>query len=679
MLGKPSTVRLVLALFLTAVTIVAYRGAWHGGFIWDDDYYVTKNPLLTAADGLKRIWFSFDAPSQYFPLSYTLLRLERSWWGLNPTGYHSVNLLLHVTNALLVWRLLARLRIPGALLAASIFALHPVQVESVAWISELKNLLMAFFFLLTLLAWVEFMDDRQRRRWLYYGAALLAYFLALTAKTTACTLPVALLLLLCYQEKRITPRRIWQILPFVLLGVGMGLLTIWWERFHQGTRGEFFALGPIERVLVASHALWFYLGKLFWPHQLTFIYPQWRIVPNEPSAYGWIVATIAAAAVLVAIRKKTGRSVGIAAFFFVGTLGPILGFIMLYTFRYTYVADHYQYLACIGPIALVAATLARLSTRNVQYRISFYAIAAAILASMALITWRQAATYRDIETLWRTTLARNPACWMAYNNLGIELARQGDFAQAISQYNKSLELYPAYAEAHYNLATAFLEQGNNSRALTEASLAVQMTPNDPDAHVALGNALLTNGDIDQSIVHYERALRLRPEDASAFYNLGNALQQKAENSLAIEAYGKALEINPDMVEAHLNLGNVFAQRGAERSAIDQYERALAISPHSAMALNNLAWTLVTASDKSLRNASRALQLAHQADIIAGGTDPHVLNTLGASYAEAGQFERATEIERRALQLAENQNDEALTAEIGRVIQLYSGRSPYGRP
>src|SRR5215470_15944165 len=194
---------LIFAVVLAAVTIFAYRPAWPGGFLWDDDAYIINNELLTASDGWQRIWFSLDSPSQYFPLTYSIFRIEHALWGLNTTGYHWVNFLLHVANALLVWAVLARLRIPGAWLAAAIFALHPVQVESVAWITERKNVLMAFFFLLTLLAWIAFLDERTKRRWLFYGLALILYLFALSAKTTACTLPAALFLILWLQHKTI--------------------------------------------------------------------------------------------------------------------------------------------------------------------------------------------------------------------------------------------------------------------------------------------------------------------------------------------------------------------------------------------------------------------------------------------------------------------------------------------
>src|SRR5437762_7415334 len=221
-------------LILAVVTMLAYQPAWNGGFIWDDDEYVTNNELLTAPDGLRRIWFSLDAPSQYFPLVYTTFRIEHALWGLNPFGYHCVNLLLHIANALLVWRLLARLKVPSAWLAGAIFALHPVQVESVAWISELKNVLMGFFFLLTLLAWIEYVDlpAGDKWRWRFYTAALACFALALLAKSTACTLPAALLLILWLRKHRISGRTFLEITPFLFFALGSGLLAIWWEKYH---------------------------------------------------------------------------------------------------------------------------------------------------------------------------------------------------------------------------------------------------------------------------------------------------------------------------------------------------------------------------------------------------------------------------------------------------------------
>src|SRR5436190_10137829 len=409
----------LFGVLLAALTIFAYYPAWHGGFLWDDDDYIINNKLLTAPDGWQRIWFSLDSPSQYFPLTYSTFRIEHALWGLNPTGYHWVNLLLHVANALLVWAVLARLKVPGAWLAAAVFALHPVQVESVAWISERKNVLMAFFFLLTLLAWIAFVDQRTKRPRFFYCPALVFYALALSAKTTACTLPAALFLFLWLRKRPINRQRIFQIIPFLLMGIAMGLLAVWWERYRQGTiQAAFPFLSPMERVLVASRAIWFYLSKLTWPSNLTFIYPRWDIAPTHLLNYAWLAAGVIVCVAIYLLRPYVGRSVEVAAGFFVATLSPVLGFVMLYTFRYTFVADHYQYLACIGPIALASAGLVRLRDFSKNSGALIFGAALCLLALLAGLTWRQAAMYSNVETLWRTTLSRNPGCWMAHNNLG---------------------------------------------------------------------------------------------------------------------------------------------------------------------------------------------------------------------------------------------------------------------
>ena len=540
---KPHLLACLGALGLCLLTILIYRPAWHGGFIWDDDRYVTHNHLLTAPDGLRRIWFSLDAPSQYFPLTYTVLRIERSLWDLNPTGYHWVNILLHVANALLVWRVLSRLKIPGASLAAAVFAVHPVQVESVAWISELKNVLMGFFFLLTLWMWIEYVDPTRRHRSLFYLGALVFYFLALFAKATACTLPAALLLILWLKEKPIGWRVWLEILPFIALALGVGLLAVWWEKYHQGTR-VLVSLTPIERVLVASRAVWFYLSKLFWPSDLIFIYPQWKIDPGSAVAYIGLIAAAATAVVIYFGHRFFGRGIEVAALFFLATLAPVAGFVMLYTFRYTFVADHYQYLASIGPIALASAGLVTLSRSIKTLQWPVVAGGFAILICLGLLTWRQSATYRDLETLWRTTIAKNPTCWMAYNNLGVVQFEKGDLDDAIEKYEQSLRLNPDYAEVRYNLGSALLQKGKIDDAIAQCQKALELGPNDPDAHVVLGNAFMARRDIDGAISQYTQALALRAEDSNAHYNLATALREKGEFEQAGREYQKAREFEP---------------------------------------------------------------------------------------------------------------------------------------
>lgn len=534
----------LVALTLGAVTALLYYPVWHGGFIWDDDRYVTNNPLLTAPDGLRRIWLSLDAPSQYFPLSYTLLRLEHAWWGLNPAGYHWVNILLHVANALLVWRVLVRLEVPGSWLAATIFALHPLQVESVAWISEVKNLLMGFFFLLTLLVWIEYVDRRGQRRRIFYAAALLCYFLALAAKSTACTLPAALFLILWLKKKPIDRRAIFEIIPFLVLALSAGLIAVWWEKYHQGTR-VLISLTPMERVLIASRAVWFYLSKIFWPSNLTFIYPQWKIDVSDASAYVWVAATGALIVLIYLSKRLFGRGIEAGFLFFVATLSPLLGFIMVYTFRYTFVADHYQYLACIGPIAIASAGVIKLVDRIGNLQWVGWAAALGAAVCLGLLTFRQSATYRDLETLWRSTIANDPASWMAYNNLGVVQLDKGNLDDAIDKYERSLQLHPDYPEALYNLGSALLQKGEPDKAIELCEEALKLQPTDADAHVVLGNALMAKQDIDRAISHYREALKLRPNDSNAHHNLAVALQGQGKAEEAAREFEKAGEGPPN--------------------------------------------------------------------------------------------------------------------------------------
>ena len=667
----------LFGLFLVAVTLMAYGPAWHAGFIWDDDFYLTQNPLLTAPDGLRRIWFSLQSPSQYFPLTYSTFYVERALWGLNPAGYHLVNLLLHAANALLVWRVLARLGVPGAWLAAAIFALHPVQVESAAWITERKNVLMGFFFLLTLWAWIKFIDGQSKRPWRYYVLALVFYALALLAKTTACTLPAALLLILWLKRMSINWRRLAQVAPFVAMGIGMGLVAVWWECHHQGTEGNWFGMGPVERVLVASRAVWFYAGKLLWPANLTFSYPRWKISASDAGAYGWVLATAALGVVIWRARRWTGRSVEVAAAFFVATLSPLLGFIMVYTFAYSFVADHYQYLACIGPIALAAAAM-EMGLGRVAWGKPFLRpalCAALLLLALGALTWRQCGMYADIETLWQATLARNPDSWLAHNNLGTMLLEAGDVDEAIPHFQKALAIDPGLAGAHHNMGTALVQKGKVDEAIAEYQKALTLMPHMDKAHVNLGAALMQKGEVDEAIAQFQMALAISSRVPGAHNNLGVAFAKKGQLTEAIAQFRKTLETDPDDEEVRKNLAMAFAQKGEAEQAIAQFQRVLQINPDNLEACDNLAWLLATASASSLRDGAKAVALAQHAGELADRNNPFILRTLAAAYAETGNYREAITTARRALEVAARQKNDPLAGKLQIEIKLYEAASP----
>ena len=668
--GPPRAAAWLLALMLVAMTIFAYEQAWNAGYIWDDDKYVTENHLLTAPDGLKRIWFSRDSPSQYFPLVYTTFRIEHAIWGLHPAGYHWVNILLHAANALLVWKLLRRLDITGAWLAAALFALHPVNVESVAWITERKNVLMGIFFLFALLAWLRFVETAAPNKWRYYGLALLMYALSLFSKTTACTMPAALLLILWIRRMPINAARIAQVTPFVILGLAMGLLTMWWERHIQGTEGELFAMGLTERVLVASRAIWFYAGKLAWPADLAFSYPKWDISAADPADYLPLLITVAAGGAIYFARRFATRGLEVAAAYYVAMLSPMLGLIMLYTFRYTYVADHYQYLATVGPLALVAAFLTSAVRRLAGTRSATASavLAIALLLPLGIRTWQQCGIYKDEETLWRATIEVNPGSWMAYNNLGIIQLRRGEIDQAITNFSKALEIDPNYAEAHYNLgnalvrnnaadqaiprytraielnpriigayvnlATVLQQRGRAAEAVSHLQTAATISPDNATVRAPLGAALARSGRLAEAIEHLRAAADADPRSPDIRNDLGNALLEQGRTDEAIAAFEEALRVQPANAEAHYNLANALLESRRPEDAVRAYQRAVELRPDYAPAHNNLANTLV-----QLGRMEEAI-LAYQAALAIRPNYVAAHKNLANALRRAGRFEDA---------------------------------------
>jgi tetratricopeptide (TPR) repeat protein len=567
---------------IVLATLAAYWPALRGGFIWDDDAYVTNNPLLTAPDGLKDIWFSKHKQSQYFPLAFTTLRLEHALWGLNPLGYHLVNVLLHGINALLAWAVLRRLAVPGAWLAAAIFALHPVQVESAAWITEIKNVQSTLFYLLALLAWIKCVGESSvhspqssglglqshpslrsyggqaaignRQSMVWYGLTLVFYALALFSKTTACTFPAAMVLTLWLRKQPVRWQRVLQIAPFVLMGLAMGLVSIWWEA-HLGNYQERFAVkfGLIEQLLIASRALWFYLGKLAWPTDLAFSYPRWEINPHDPAQYLWGAGCIAVALFLWTRRRRFNRGVAAAPVFFAATLFPMLGFFPLYTFYYTFVADHYQYLACLGPIALFAAGLSWLAGK---WRASLPVQGAGIvllLVTLGTLTWRQAGAYQSPETLWRDTLRKNPGSWLAHNNLGMVLAARGDRPEAETHYREAIRLKPDNGDAHYNLANLLFATGRREESAGHYQTAARLIPEDADMRNNLGVALHSLRRTDEAAAQFREAIRLKPKLVGAHFNLGLALETLQRRDEAIEQYREVLRHQPDSAAAKSRL------------------------------------------------------------------------------------------------------------------------------
>ncbi len=654
----------IRALVLVTATFLAYQSAWNGQPVWDDDAHMTS-PALRSLEGLARIWIKPGATQQYYPMVHMLFWLEYRLLGDAPSIPHVVSILLHSLSALLFIAILKQLEIPGAWLAGAIFALHPVHVESVAWISELKNTLSGAFYLSSAFVYLRF--DRTRDRKLY-AAALALFLLGLLSKSVVATLPAALLVVLWWQRGNLSLRRdIAPLTPFLAAGLSSGLFTAWIEYQFMGAHGNDFTFTIVERFLIAGRAICFYLGKLFWPADLIFMYPRWPVSQSVWWQYLYPAATLLLFAAALTLIFRQGRRGPLAALLlFAGTLVPVLGFVNVYPFRFSFVADHFQYLASLGIIALGAAAL----------RAGGRLPGLALLAILAVLTWRQAAVYADVETLWRATLAGNPDSWLAHNNLGAVLYQNQRLEEARAHYQKALDLNPDFALARSNLGVILLTAGNPEAAMREFDLALRIDPNLAETHNKLCFALLQTGGVAEALRECTRALEIKPDLAEARNNLANALLQTGRAEEAVAHYQKALELAPEAPETHYNLGNAFGQAGRIEAAIGQFQKALAINPNYVKAEANLAWALATSDNPAFRDGSRAIALAERANMLSGGGDPAILITLAAAYAEGGRFEDAAETAKKTIGLAESSGEKLLAMQIAKQLKRYQARRPF---
>ena len=622
---------ILFVIALLAAVVLAYQPAWYGGVVWDDGAHITR-PELRSWHGLYRIWFDVGTTLQYYPLLHSAFWIEYKLWGDDTLGYHLVNILLHAAVALTAAIILRRLKIPGAYLAAAIFALHPVHVESVAWITEQKNTLSALFYLASMLVYLHF--DQSRKIWPYCGALLL-FALGMLSKTVIATLPGALLVIFWWQRGRLSWKRdVLPLLPFLLVGAGGGMITAWWELQINKCVGPEFALTLVERCLIAGRAVWFLLWKLFWPTQLTFIYPRWEINAGTWWQYLFPLGAAALLAALWSMRRWT-RAPLAALLFFGGTLFPVLGFFNLYTFRFSFVANHYQYLASLGIIALAAAGAATaLTRRRLWDRPDGYALCLTLLAGLASLTWQQSEKYADVETLYRTVIAENPDCWMAYNNLGTVLREHGQVKEAVELFHRALEIKPDYAAAYDNIGLALAQEGKLDEAIVQYRKSLEIDPEHAAAHNNLGLALLQQGHAAEAIDHYRRALELCPYLATACHNLALALSSQGRVAEAVDYYRKAVEFNPGFARAHFDLARALVKLGRTDEAIVECRRTLELNPNVPEVYGNLAQLL---ADRG--KVDEAIALLRKAATIKPD-DPDARYNLGFLLSHHGRVREA---------------------------------------
>lgn len=573
-------------LISIVVMLGAYWPALHGQLIWDDDL-VTK-PELRSVTGLVRIWTDPSAAQQYYPLLHSTMWVEYQLFSDHTLGYHAVNLCFHLVACWLLFFVLKKLKIPGAWLATGIFALHPVQVETVAWITEQKNTLSAVFYFGAALAYLRFGESRKTSS---YVTALMLFALALLSKTTAVTLPVALLILFWWQRGKLSWQRdVRPLIPFFLLGAVAGLFTAWVEWQVIEAKGNEFALTFIQRGLLASRAIWFYLRSLFWPNNLIFVYPRWEIDPAAWWQWLYVAATVATTLGLWAVRKKW-RAPLAGWLFFAVTLFPALGFFNVYLFRFTFVADHFQYLACLGVIVPIAAAAVVFFVRqSTTSRRLGTTLAIALLGVLATLSWRQSRMYDSPEDIFQTTIDRNPSCWVAENNLGNLLFRKLNpnlpsedaikIAEgAATHYRRAMELKPDLADVHYNLARVLNQLGRPMEAIQEYKHALDFAPKRVEVHFNLARTLLDIGQPEQAIEHLQWAVEFKPDFADAQYKLAQELGNIGKPREAIEHYRKAIELDNNYAPGHNDLAMELVRIGQTKEAIGEFQRALQLDPN----------------------------------------------------------------------------------------------------
>jgi Flp pilus assembly protein TadD len=641
---------IVLAVF------AVYGRALRGQFLWDDLLVVHRNPLVTGEMGLGSIWFRTD-----FPLSNVAFWLEWLAWGNHPVGYHVVNVLLHAASAVLLWRVLGRLKVPAGWWAAMIFAVHPVCVASVAWIAELKNTLALAFYLLSLLLYLRFdqqsnithpasrIPDHATRPFpssllhspssLFYWLSLLAFVLALLSKTSTVMLPVVLLGCAWWQRGRIGWRDWLRTSPLFALALAFGLMSVWFQA-HGAMAGVAVQSENFwGRLAGAGMALWFYLGKALLPLHLSMIYPRWKIDAAAPGSYLPLVLWCGVLAVCWGFRRSWGRHVLFGLGCFTVTLFPVLGFFDMYFLALSRVSDHFVYLPLTALVALAAAGLA--------WALKGRALGLAgggLVAGMAVLAALRAQAFVSEEALWRDTLAKNPAAWCAHANLGWILASQQKYDEARAHLVASLALKPDNAQAHCNL----------------------------------GRVLSLQGKFAEADGQFLAAVRIKPKDAEIRRSYASALADQGRREEAVKQLRELLQSKPDP-EARVQLATLLYQTAQFREAAAEYRQALAAKPNQLEALNKLAWLLATCPDNTVREGTEAVRVAERGCRLTEYKQAQMVGALGAAYAEAGRFTEAVAAAQRAIELARAEGDAQFAAINEQLLRLYRTGRAYHEP
>ena len=558
-----------VAIFL--ISVVIYIPAMSAGFIWDDDQEITANPSLQNLPGLVEIWTGAKS-ADYFPLKTTMLWIEFQLWGLNAHGYHTVNIIVHAIDALLLWMVLSQLKVPGAWLGSLLFAIHPVHAESVAWIAERKNTLSLFFYLLSISAWLRFEDTEKRKLYLW---SLVLFLGALLCKTHVVVLPAVLVLLTWWKTGTLTKRDLLRTVPFFVLALVLGVVTVW---FQNGR-----AIGQ-EVIPISDHfstrlagsgvAIWWYVSKALFPVNLNTIYNdidpfgaglRWPITEG----YWWMF--VAGAFVLITLhllwlaRNWLGRTPFFVFAYFVGTLFPVLGFFKMSYMRLTLVADHFQYLSDISVVALTGALIALgLKKLEPQFKPILIGSTVVLVFCFSAYSWERAGVHQSEKTLWTACLAKNNDSWQAHNHLGAVIYMEGRPRDAAPHFQRAVDLKPANPEVHNNLGLVLAAFGQWEEALAQYRQAVEIKGDVPAMRRNLADALTSRGKLDEALPHYEQLVKEMPGDPGVHLSYGYVLAQLKRLPEALREFEMAVKIDPNNPRARQNVDAVRQQLGVPK-------------------------------------------------------------------------------------------------------------------
>jgi tetratricopeptide (TPR) repeat protein len=600
--------RLFLALVILVAGCIVFQPALYGTWLWDDNMLLSDNVALRNLPGLVNTWSGHEE----WPLTTTFFWIEWHAFGNNPSGYHFCNLALHLACGLLVWRLLSRLGLRWAWLGGLLFVVHPLSVETGAWISETKNTFSLLLLLLSIDAWLDYDQGHGR---LDYARALLFYLAAMLAKTSVVMLPAVLLLHAWWKRGRVERREIYAVAPFFLIALLLGLLTFHMQYHHGLSADARVSGGLLARIGGAGLAWLFYLGRFLAPIGYLPVYPRWSDGTSHVTLYFLALAVMALILGGWWVRRRGWERHAVFGLgFFTLNLAPVLGIVWMRYLNVSPVADHLVYLPMIGLVGLLMAALEQIgSTSRPIARTFVIACASVAMLLLMALSRSEAGLFIDHQTLWTYTLNRNPNAWPALNdlgndlmdeghlpeamalyqraleldpenadalnNLGNVLARTRHFPEAAEKYNEALRLNPEMVNAHINLGNVYLQTGRTDAAIAEYQTALDLDPGRAVARYNLGNALQGEGHFQEAVQQYDLALKDRPNDDAIWANRGVALQQMGLFSEALKDYEKALELDPQSAENHASLGSALQQLGRNADAMLQYEQALQLDPN----------------------------------------------------------------------------------------------------